>query len=314
MANKLHIYMNNPTSRMKDGTEASTDTETSPIAVLLDAAKEEEKAVKCAVRCDSGYKVEGAVTIKFVGTNAAKWKAAQDNNYTVDTVLASADWKDTISLQSVGEGNVIFQAMGDGNHSLATAKTNWENIKKTLSPEEAAVHPARYALCEIENIHDEGIVFEPIHRVIFAKNGQSGEELVKEAVELLNEQNEKAYIAPEGTAAPEGGFAIPCLAGEQRGTIVVEGPSAQLEVGVLQNALDVMVKERKSVDIDYIHGTKALESLSAEAGNAGFALPAMDKFMLFPAVAADGALPRKTFSMGEANEKRYYIESRYIGK
>lgn len=218
------------------------------------------------------------------------------------------------AIEKYGEGNVIFQAMGDGNHSLATAKTNWENIKKTLSPEEAAIHPARYALCEIENIHDEGIVFEPIHRVIFAKNGQSGEELVKEAVELLNEQNEKAYIALEGTAAPEGGFAIPCLAGEQRGTIVVEGPSAQLEVGVLQNALDVMVKERKSVDIDYIHGTKALESLSAEAGNAGFALPAMDKFMLFPAVAADGALPRKTFSMGEANEKRYYIESRYIGK
>ena len=216
--------------------------------------------------------------------------------------------------EKYGAGNVIFQAMGDGNHSLATAKTNWENIKKTLSPEEAATHPARYALCEIENIHDEGIVFEPIHRVIFAKNGQFGEELVKEAVELLAEQNENAYIAPEGTAAPEGGFAIPCLAGEQKGTIIVEGPSAKLEVGVLQNALDVMVKERKSVDIDYIHGTKALESLSAEAGNAGFALPAMDKFMLFPAVAADGALPRKTFSMGEANEKRYYIESRYIGK
>ena len=213
-----------------------------------------------------------------------------------------------------GAGNVIFQAMGDGNHSLATAKTNWENIKKTLSPEEIETHPARYALCEIENIHDEGIVFEPIHRVIFAKKGQSGEELVQEAVELLNEQNEKAYLAPEGTTAPAGGFAIPCLAGGVRGTIIVEGPSAQLEVGVLQNALDVLVKERKSVDIDYIHGTKALESLSAETGNAGFALPAMDKFMLFPAVAADGALPRKTFSMGEANEKRYYIESRYIGK
>ena len=119
MANKLHIYMNNPTSRMKDGTEASTDTETSPIAVLLDAAKEEEKAVKCAVRCDSGYKVEGAVTIKFVGTSAAKWKAAQDNNYTADTVLASADWKDTISLQSVGEGNVIFwvKAMSTSDES-----------------------------------------------------------------------------------------------------------------------------------------------------------------------------------------------------
>ena len=119
MANKLHIYMNNPTSRMKDGTEASTDTETSPIAVLLDAAKEEEKAVKCAVRCDSGYKVEGVVTIKFVGANAAKWKAAQDNNYTADTVLASADWKDMISLQNVGEGNVIFwvKAMSTSDES-----------------------------------------------------------------------------------------------------------------------------------------------------------------------------------------------------
>lgn len=119
MANKLHIYMNNPTSRMKDGTEASTDTETSPIAVLLDAAKEEEKAVKCAVRCDSGYKAEGAVTIKFVGANAAKWKAAQDNNYTADTVLASADWKDTITLSNVGEGNVIFwvKAMSTSDES-----------------------------------------------------------------------------------------------------------------------------------------------------------------------------------------------------
>ena len=119
MANKLHIYMNNPTSRMKDGTEASTDTETSPIAVLLDAAKEEEKAVKCAVRCASGYKVEGAVTIKFVGANAAKWKAAQDNNYTADTVLVSADWKDMISLSNVGEGNVIFwvKAMSTSDES-----------------------------------------------------------------------------------------------------------------------------------------------------------------------------------------------------
>ena len=105
---------------------------------------------------------------------------------------------------------------------------------------------------------------------------------------------------------------IPQIA-EKRGTIVVEAPVSKLEVGALQNALDVMVKERSSCDIDYIHGTKAVESLATREGNAGFMLPAMDKFMLFPAVAADGALPRKTFSMGEANEKRFYIESRYIG-
>lgn len=218
------------------------------------------------------------------------------------------------AMSKYGDGNIIFQAMGDGNHSLATAKTNWENLKKTLTPEEIEIHPARFALCEIENIHDEGIVFEPIHRVIFANNGQSGEELVTEAIELLNEQNGKAYLAKENVVVPEGAFGIPCLTEGKRGTIIVEEPSAQLEVGVLQNALDVMVKERHSAEIDYIHGAKALESLSTEAGNAGFALPAMDKFMLFPAVAADGALPRKTFSMGEANEKRYYIESRYIGK
>ena len=218
------------------------------------------------------------------------------------------------AVEKYGEGNVIFQAMGDGNHSLATAKTNWENLKKTLTAEEAANHPARFALCEIENIHDDGIVFEPIHRVLFAKNGQSGKDIVDETVALLAEQNGKAYLAESGTAVPEGVFAIPYLYGNKKGLVIVEEPANKLEVGALQNALDVMVKERKTCDIDYIHGTKAVETLSAQDGNAGFMLPAMDKFMLFPAVAADGALPRKTFSMGEANEKRYYIESRYIAK
>ena len=218
------------------------------------------------------------------------------------------------AVKKYGEGNVIFQAMGDGNHSLATAKTNWENIKKTLTPEEAENHPARYALCEIENIHDSGIVFEPIHRVLFAKNGQSGMDIVNETLELLNEQNGKAYLAAADAEVPAGAFGIPYMAGGEKGLVIVEEPANKLEVGALQNALDVMVKERKTCDIDYIHGLKVVENLSAQDGNAGFLLPAMDKFMLFPAVQADGALPRKTFSMGEANEKRYYIESRYIGK
>lgn len=217
--------------------------------------------------------------------------------------------------EKYGEGNVIFQAMGDGNHSLATAKTAWENIKKTLTPEEIENHPARYALCEIENIHDEGIVFEPIHRVIFANNhGESGLKLVERLVEHLDQQNGNAYIAEEGAEVPEGAFSIPFVTLLKRGQIIIEEPANKLEVGALQNALDVMVKEEKVCDIDYIHGTEAVEKLSVKDGNAGFYLPAMDKFMLFPAVAADGALPRKTFSMGEANEKRYYIESRYIAK
>ena len=217
-------------------------------------------------------------------------------------------------LMMEGGGHVIFQAMGDGNHSLATAKTAWENIKKTLSPEEIEGHPARYALCEIENIHDDGIVFEPIHRVIFAKEGQTGMQLVEKVVDLLGKFNGKAYLADADAAVPEGAFEIPYITGAQRGKIIIEKPENKLEVGALQAALDIMVKEEKVCDIDYIHGTAAVEKLSTRDGNAGFMLPPMDKFMLFPAVAADGALPRKTFSMGEANEKRYYIESRYIAK
>ena len=216
--------------------------------------------------------------------------------------------------EKYGKGNVIFQAMGDGNHSLATAKTAWENIKKGLTPEEIENHPARYALCEIENIHDEGIVFEPIHRVVFAKNGQSGMDIVNDTVAKLDAANGKAYLADSDASVPEGAFEIPYITAEGRGKIVIEDPSNKLEVGALQNALDIMVKEEKTCDIDYIHGTDAVEKLSSKEGNAGFMLPAMDKFMLFPAVAADGALPRKTFSMGEANEKRYYIEARYIAK
>ena len=216
--------------------------------------------------------------------------------------------------EKYGAGHVIFQAMGDGNHSLATAKTAWENIKKTLSPEELEGHPARYALCEIENIHDDGIVFEPIHRVIFAKEGQSGAELVDKLVAHLDKLNGKAYLADADAAVPEGAFEVPYIAGEKKGKIIIEKPESKLEVGALQAALDIMVKEEKVCDIDYIHGAAVVERLAAKDGNAGFLLPPMDKFMLFPAVAADGALPRKTFSMGEANEKRYYIESRYIAK
>ena len=175
--------------------------------------------------------------------------------------------------------------------------------------------PARYALCEIENIHDEGIVFEPIHRVIFAnQHGMSGMALVERLLGLLNQQNGKAYLAESDAAVPAGAFAIPYITMTQKGNIIIEEPSNKLEVGALQNALDIMVKEEKVGDIDYIHGTAAVNKLATQEGNAGFMLPPMDKFMLFPAVAADGALPRKTFSMGEANEKRYYIESRLIAK
>ena len=108
MAELLHIYMNNPTAGSTDGTEVSSGTELAPISVLLDAGKGEQKAVKCAVRCESGFHIDGELTIKFVGDHADKWKVAIDHNYTTDTVLTVADWKDEIALSGVGTVNVIF--------------------------------------------------------------------------------------------------------------------------------------------------------------------------------------------------------------
>ena len=109
MANQLHIYYGNPTAGSVDGTEASSGTELSPIAVTLDASQAEVKAVKCAVRCDTGYYIEGNTTIGFVGTNTAKWKVAEDNNYADAAVaLANATWQDTIALANVADTNTIF--------------------------------------------------------------------------------------------------------------------------------------------------------------------------------------------------------------
>ena len=108
MAELLHIYMNNPTVGGKDGTEVSSGTELAPISVLLDAGKGEQKAVKCAVRCESGFHIDGELTIKFVGDHADKWQAATDNKYSAETALESAEWKDSIALSNVADKNTIF--------------------------------------------------------------------------------------------------------------------------------------------------------------------------------------------------------------
>ena len=108
MAELLHIYMNNPTEGSKDGTEVSSGTELAPVSVLLDAGKGEQKVVKCAVRCESGFHIDGELTIKFIGDHADKWKVASNNGYTAETALESAEWKDVISLQNVRDTNTVF--------------------------------------------------------------------------------------------------------------------------------------------------------------------------------------------------------------
>ena len=190
-------------------------------------------------------------------------------------------------------GNLLF-AVGDGNHSLATAKTCWENLKKTLSPEEQKRHPARYCLVEIENIHQEAIDFEPIHRVVFGVNPQRMIDEIKE-------------YYPETSEVDNGGQHIKYVFGSIEGDLYIKNSASELAVGTLQKFLD-----SKEYKIDYIHGNDTAKTLAKNDNNIAFLLPKPDKNDLFKAVIKDGALPRKTFSMGEANDKRFYFEAKRI--
>ena len=193
---------------------------------------------------------------------------------------------------------VLLFAVGDGNHSLATAKECYERQKKITPPDQWASLPSRYALVELVNLHDDSLVFEAIHRVIFDVDPKA----------LLD-----AYIAHyPGAHLGEGeGHTVRYVYEGGEGCVTVPNPKAQLEVGTLQSFLDGYIKE-KGGRIDYIHGEDVTRELGSKPGNIGFLLPAMGKDQLYPTVIHDGVLPRKTFSMGEANDKRFYLEARKI--
>ncbi len=192
----------------------------------------------------------------------------------------------------------LLFAVGDGNHSLATAKTCYENLKKVTPETEWADLPARYALVEIVNLHDEALQFEAIHRVVF------GVEPAK-----LMEAFRRAY--PNAHEGKGPGHTIEVVWAGCDGFITVPDPKVQLPVGTLQSFLDAYLKESGG-EVDYIHGDDVARELGSKSGNMGFLLPAMGKNQLFKTVMADGVLPRKTFSMGHAADKRYYVEGRKI--
>ena len=190
------------------------------------------------------------------------------------------------------DGAPVTLAVGDGNHSLATAKSCYEALKQANPDMDLSSHPARYALVELENIHDDSQVFEPIHRILFHVDGKK----------LL--QDLQAICA-------EGGYPVEYVMGAERGTLQLDKAKGELAVAVLQEFLDQWMKTNPC-EIDYIHGDDEVAELAQQENAIGFLLSSMEKHQLFRGVISGGVLPRKTFSMGHAREKRYYLEGRRI--
>jgi hypothetical protein len=212
-----------------------------------------------------------------------------------------------------GNGNSFLFAMGDGNHSLATAKTIWENFKKDNTGSSSLMnHPSRWALVELVNIFSEGIEFEAIHRVIF--NASPAEFLamldkdpdfrIVERTEL----NDVISFVEANNTNQTCGYSI---AGRY-GTIEALNPDSSITAGTFQNVIDNYIKTETPAVVDYIHGIDVTDELGKKPGNIGIFLPSIEKETFFQTVIDEGAFPRKTFSMGEAFEKRFYVETRKI--
>lgn len=191
----------------------------------------------------------------------------------------------------------LLFAVGDGNHSLATAKAAYEELKAEKG-DAALSHPARFALAEVVNLYDEALEFEPIHRVLFGVE-------VNDVLAAL-----ASYSAGLSGSLPPQQMRV--IAGNRQIAMHFEHPVERLTVATLQTFLDRFLSDHPEARVDYIHGNRALESLSRHENTVGFLLQSIRKDQFFRTISEEGTLPRKTFSMGHAEDKRYYIESRKI--
>ena len=233
------------------------------------------------------------------GGHIKGWELTEDQQAQVARALSAlADPAKFNARYGTQDEAVMLFAVGDGNHSLATAKECYERQKRLTSPEQWPNLKARYALVELVNLHDASLEFEPIHRVVF---GVDPEELLAALLRYY----------PGAHMGPGEGHSLSFVHQNGAGVVTVPSPTHQLPVGTLQAFLDEYVLSQ-NCSVDYIHGDDVTRELGAKRGNIGFLLPAMGKEELFPTVIHDGVLPRKTFSMGEAHDKRFYLEARKI--
>ena len=217
-------------------------------------------------------------------------------NEVIEKLGELADKDNFEKKYDVTDKGVLLFAMGDGNHSLATAKACYEKLKESMSEEEYLNHPARYALVELVNLHSSALEFEAIHRVIFDTDVE----------DLVKSLNEYYTINEDGN-----GQKFELITKDYDKTLYIENPKSNIAVGSIQMFLDEYLSSHDG-KIDYIHGDDTTKEMASKEGNVGIIFDAMSKGDLFKTVILDGALPRKTFSMGHAHDKRFYLEARKI--
>ncbi len=253
--------------------------------VLLLCDDEEKKLIESLSQKKTSLPLLYDFTLMLDGGRIQGWQVAGEDAAAFEMELNAYQQR----IQARYGENPVLYAVGDGNHSLASAKGCYDERKAGSQPCEQA----RFALVELENIHDEAQVFEPIHR--FIKH--------TDAEKLL-----QAMVQDIGKPA---GSPILWQIGEKTGVFYVHSEAGMLPVGIVQDYLDRYLQEHPGI-IDYIHGEDALRQLSREPNSIGLTMPPVEKNAFFQGIIAGGTLPRKTFSMGHAQEKRYYLEARKI--
>ncbi len=265
------------------------------IMILIDDP--ERKVIEPVADKSESYEVAYDFDLMAGGGHVKGYFVEKSDFEGINNALGALATRENMKEKYGVDAAPLLFAMGDGNHSLASAKALYEEIKAEIGVDAAMSHPARYALCEIVNLHDTALDFEPIYRVVFG------------ADKAGFKKDFETYIASLDGMAD--GQKITVIIDEKETELSVPHPISQLAVGTVQNFLDEYVKKHPEVTVDYIHGEDTVRELAGE-GAVGILYDGMGKDMLFKTVICDGALPRKTFSMGHAADKRFYIECRKI--
>ena len=216
------------------------------------------------------------------------------------------------------ENETLLYAMGDGNHSFAAAQRAWETIKATLPEDQHTTHPARYAMVEIINLHDDSIDIEPIHRIITEIDPQA---TLNTMVELLNATGANARIeavdSPDAqhqhlASLADGTHGLPYRAGGDLGILIIDNPSQRTIPETMEAVLDLFTQANTNAEVGFIHGEDVIDDLGDKPNALGFYMPPISKDSVFESIVRYGAYPRKSISIGHADEKRYYMECRNL--